>query len=99
MTTSDKCPFCGSDCVIPGQVRGYKGRSGFVPIEIRKGFNFTIRDMFAFAFGPEASFCGRCNMVWSKADASDAADFIAKFGNDALKAQYAAAQQTQPPAT
>jgi hypothetical protein len=84
--------------VIPGHINKSKGAYGFLPDETRKGLNFTSRAVFAFAFGPEASFCGHCNMVWSKADATDAAKFIEKHGSEGLKAQFAVLQQTQPPA-
>jgi hypothetical protein len=97
MTTPDKCPFCGAPSVIPGHINKSKGAYGFLPAETRQGFNFTSRPVFAFAFGPEATFCGGCNMVWSKANTRDAAEFIRKFGSEGLKAQFEAMQRTPPP--
>lgn len=82
---------------MPGHIKTERGHYGFLPAEIRKGLNFTSRAIFAFAFGPEATFCGHCNMVWSKADTADAANFIRKHGSEGLKAQFSAVQQTEPP--
>jgi hypothetical protein len=97
MNASDACPFCGTAGVVPGDVRTSKGPFGFLPAETKQGFNFTARRVFAFEFGPQASFCAHCNMVWSKASARDAADFIRKHGTEGLKAQFEALQQTPPP--
>ena len=98
MNALNVCPFCGSPGLVPGHIKTERGHYGFLPIDIRKGLNFTSRHIFAFAFGPEATFCGHCNMVWSKADAADAARFIEKHGTEGLKAQFAAVQQTPSPA-
>ena len=99
MNDRNECPFCRSPGVVRGHIKTERGHYGFMPLEVRGGFSFTTRSLFAFAFGPEANFCGHCNMVWSKADATDAAKFIEKHGTEGLKAQFAAVQQTQlPPA-
>ncbi len=99
MNASDNCPFCGTHGVIPGSIHKSEGAYGFLPTEIRRGFKVTGRRVFAFAFGPDATFCAHCNMVWTKADAADAADFIRKFGTEGLRAQFEAVHQTQPPPT
>jgi hypothetical protein len=57
----------------------------------------TGRRVLAFEFGPEASFCPHCNLVWSKANPKDAAEFIRKFGTESLQGRFAAVQQSQPP--
>jgi hypothetical protein len=97
MTNPNNCPFCGSPAVVPGDIRTSKGPYGFRPAETRGGFNLTTRRVFAFEFGPLASYCAQCQMVWSKANPNDAAEFIRKFGTEGLKAQFEAVQQTRPP--
>ncbi len=99
MTTPEHCPFCGSHSVVPGHVKVSEGRFGFQPLETRQGFHLTMRAVFAFAFGPEASYCAQCNMLWAKADARDAANFIRKFGTEGLRAQFEAVQANQPPSS
>ncbi|MGH7972756.1 MAG: hypothetical protein ACREIC_28920, partial [Limisphaerales bacterium] len=94
MADPDPCPFCGSLHVVPGRVNASEGY-GFKPYQTQS-LAFTFRNVFAFDFGPAASFCPRCSMVWSKADSKDAAKFIQEFGTQALKTQVAAAQQTHP---
>jgi len=95
MTTPDKCPFCGSSNVIPGQVRAFRGPYGFKPDDTKSG-TFTFRSVFAFEFGPVATFCPHCSMVWSKADPKDAAAFIRHFGTEALQAKFHAGEEASP---
>ena len=88
MNSAAKCPFCGGTTILTGQVWS-KGH-GFHPDGTRTGLVLTLRNVFAFRFGPAAQFCAECCMVWSKADLQDAATFIDKFATDELKAQLAA---------
>src|SRR5262245_4774691 len=98
MTSLDKCPFCGSYKLVPGSVKSQEC-FGFLPDEHHGGF--TIRNIFAFAFGPSAIYCATCFMVWAKADSNDAAKFIQKFGTPELNARIAATDsdtKKEPPA-
>jgi hypothetical protein len=51
------------------------------------GFVFTVRDPYAFRFGPDGHYCAGCGMVWAQADPKDAADFLKRFVADKLKAR------------
>ena len=82
--------------VLAGNVTGSHGY-GFRPDEIKKGFVFTLRSVFAFRFGPAAHFCAKCFMVWSKDDPKDAVKFLQDFGNDDLKARLAALNASAKP--
>ena len=95
MNTPEKCPFCESPQLLPGKVIGREGY-GFQPEGAKRGFVLTVRDPYAFAFGPAAQYCAACGIVWSKADAKDAAQFLEKFGTDELQARLAASN-TSPP--
>ncbi len=98
MHVPEKCPFCGSSKVLAGKVISNAGNYGFRPYEV-SGFHFTFRVVFAFEFGPQACYCAKCSMVWSKADPKDAADFIENFADDELKQKLAAEERppTAPP--
>jgi hypothetical protein len=85
MPISAICPFCESPKVIAGKVVN----AGFKPDDTVKGFVFTLRDPFAFGFGPAAEYCAACGMIWTKAKTKDAAKFLEKFGTDELKARLA----------
>jgi hypothetical protein len=87
MKSPGKCPFCGGSAVLAGSV--YSKGHGFHPDGTRTGLVLTLRSVFGFAFGPAAQFCAECCMVWSKADARDAATFVEKFASGELKAQLA----------
>ncbi len=89
MVAPEKCPFCGARKVLAGRVLGREGY-GFKPDDAKGGFVFTLRTNYAFAFGPTARYCAGCGMVWSKADAKDAAKFLERFASDALKSRLAA---------
>ena len=95
MSPSGTCPFCGNDHVCAGKVIGRDG-FGFKPDGTKGGFVLTLRDPFAFAFGPGACYCADCGMVWSKADAKDAAKFVRKFATAELKARLAAPDANAP---
>jgi len=90
------CPFCGSLKVIAGKVLSARGPTGFKPDDTRKGFVFTLRDPFAFAFGPAAQYCAACGMIWTRAKAKDAAKFMDKFVTDELKARLASLDASAP---
>ncbi len=96
MLTPEKCPFCGSTKVLPGKVTTSGGSYGFRPYEI-SGFHFTFRVVFAFEFGPQACYCAKCSMVWSKANPKDAAEFIENFADDSLKDRLAGEERPSAP--
>jgi hypothetical protein len=96
MVARDKCPFCESLKVLTGRVLGREGY-GFKPDDSQGGFVLTLRQNYAFAFGPAARYCAGCGMVWSKADAKDAAKFLSRFATDKLKAKLNAGSSDPPP--
>src|SRR5712671_6943662 len=95
MTTSEKCPFCGSSRLAEGKIESSEGAFGFKPDETIHPF-FTFRTVGAFEIGPTAVFCAACYMVWCKADSRDAHDFIDKFGTESLKFRLHTAHATPP---
>ena len=95
MISPDPCPFCERRQVLTGKVIGGEG-IGFQPDGTKKGFVLTLRDPFAFAIGPAACYCAACGMVWSQADAKDAAKFIKKFVPAQIKDRLASLDVNPP---
>ena len=87
MTTSGKCPFCGSGKVFSGSIEVGAG-SFFLPDETNVPF-WKVVGADGIAFEPSAHLCAQCGKLWADADPQDAMQFLKRFGSKEIKARLA----------
>jgi hypothetical protein len=80
-----KCPFCGGTQTFGGKIKAPEGFR-FCPNQAKTTL-WTLISSPGVNFGPSAELCAECGMLWARASAGEARDFLESYGNKSAQAR------------